>query len=412
MPRGKPVEMLAHLSRAIAGAKSLPEMYALILDQIVTVLKVQRASIMRFDLSDQVLRIVAAVGIDPEIWKRVEIQVGEGVSGRVWQEGKPLLIQEMKPNPRYKTHSFLVAPVTAFPMKVGETPIGLINLTDKKSGKPFTEADKQFVMTLSHQLASTMHIHDLVERLKTAELASRELEIARQIQQRLLPKAKASLRGLELAGRLTPASRVGADFYDYFEQKVPGVGLCIADVSGHGVGGALLAYAARSSLRAQCNGVKGPAETLQSVNQQLFSDLERAEQFVSIFYAHFLPQTRELIYSNAGHNPPLLLSSGSAEPQWLMTQDSLLGIEPDQPYKEKKCQLQSGDLLVLYTDGLTEAVGKEGKRFGPQRLLESVSSSAQRKAADILASLMDAWRQFLGPTPVADDVTAVVLKVL
>ncbi|MBI4124658.1 MAG: SpoIIE family protein phosphatase [Deltaproteobacteria bacterium] len=410
------LESLHRLSGAIARASSLEAIYALILNEIVSVTDVERASIMRFDPHAQVLRIVAARGIDEEVWKNVELSVGEGVSGKVWEEGKPLLIKGMKPNPRYKTHSFLVAPVTAFPMKVGQTPIGLINLTDKKSGKPFTESDLKLIMTLADQMASYMHIHDLVDRLKTAEQAGLELEVAREIQQRLLPKAIPHLKGVEIEGCLIPATRVGADYYDYFglgtRDLGPGTGICIADVSGHGVGGAMLAFAVRSCLRSAVNGSKNPAAILQNVNQMLFEDLLKSEQFVSLFYAHYFPQPGALVYSNAGHNPPLLWKAGQKEAQWLMTQDSLLGIEPDRPYKEKKCQLTPGDLLVLYTDGLTEAVGTNGKRFGPNNLLENVSASARQNAKTILGSLMENWKKFVGNQPVKDDVTVVVLKIL
>lgn len=411
MPK-QPLAILHHLSRKIAQAGGLEEIYKIILEEVVTLMDVERASIMRYDSKAQVLRIVAAKGIEPEVWKNVEISVGEGVSGKVWQEGKPLLIKEMRPNPRYKSHSFMVAPVTTFPMKVGMTPIGLINLTDKKSGKPFTESDLQLLMTLSDHVASYMHIYDLVDQLKRAEQAKLELEVAREIQQRLLPKQLPQLKGLEVEGCLIPATRVGADYYDFFPTAGEGLGISIADVSGHSVGGALLAFATRSCLRAQINGKKNPAEILQKVNQVLYADLFRSEQFVSLFYANYDPKDRTLVYSNAGHHPPLLWSAQNQKPIWLLTQNSLLGIEPDQPYQEKQCQLAPGDLLVLYTDGLTEAVGVEAKRFGSDTLSKTIAQCSEQKASAILDHLMQTWRRFVGKEPVKDDVTVVVLKVL
>lgn len=408
----QPLTLLHELSRAIAQASSLDAIYKIILDEVVTSLDVERASIMRYDSKNQVLRIVAAKGIEPEVWKNVEISVGEGVSGRVWQEGKPLLIQKMKPNPRYKTHSFMVAPVTAFPMKVGSVPIGLINLTDKKSGKPFTQSDLQLLMTLSDQVASYMHISDLVEQLKIAEQTKLEMEWAREIQQRLLPEQDQSFEGVEMEGCLIPATRVGADYYDFFPTDGEGIGISIADVSGHGVGGALLAFATRASLRAQANGQKSPGVILQAVNQMLFSDLLRAEQFVSLFYAHYLPLSRTLVYTNGGHPPPLFWQAKTQEIYWLLTQDALLGIEPHQPYKEKKLELASNDLVVLYTDGLTEAINDNGKRLGTDPLVQIVAECAKNKARDILHHLLNHWKKFIGKQAVKDDVTVVVVKVL
>lgn len=409
-----PLEILHRLSHSITEAKNLPEIYELLLNEIVSVLGVERASILRYNPKDQVLRIVAARGIEESVWKNIEIDVGEGVSGKVWQEGKPLLIKEMRPNPRYKTHSFMVAPVTAFPMKVGSVPIGLINLTDKKSGKPFTESDLKLLMTLSDQVASYMHIYDLVEQLKSAEQARLEMEVAREIQQRLLPKQGQSFNGLAVEGCLIPATRVGADYYDFFEGGRNGsiLHFCIADVSGHGVGGALLAFATRSCLRAQANGQKNPAAILQTVNQILFSDLLKSEQFASLFYAHYLPETKVLVYTNGGHPPPLLWQAKTKDAYWLLTQDSLLGIESNQPYKEKQRQLEVGDLVVLYTDGLTEACGEAGKRFGTDQIVQTIAQCYEKKADEILNHLLNHWKKFVGKQPVKDDVTVVVLKVL
>lgn len=407
-----PFEALHDISAAVARATQLEEIYEIILNEIVALMGVERASIMRLDPKNQVLRIVAAKGMDASVWKSIEIAVGEGVSGKVWQEGKPLLIRKIQTNPRYKTHSYMVAPVTAFPMKVGEVPVGLINLTDKKSGRPFTEADLKLLTLISHQVASYMHIYDLVERVKSGEAAKLQLEVAREIQQRLLPRKPPRIPGLDIASQLWTAERVGADYYDFLPTCSESFGFCIADVSGHSVGGALLASAIRSFLRAEINNRKDPAGLVEAANKTLFSDLSQAEQFISLFFALYHPEEKMLRFTNAGHNPPLLVRAGGERQEFLVTQDSLLGIDPGLSFHEKRCRLYGGDVLVLYTDGLTEALGMGKERFGLQRVVNVVREKAEKNASELLESLLGVWKEFLGKKPPQDDMTLMVMKVV
>ncbi|MDP2600361.1 MAG: SpoIIE family protein phosphatase [Deltaproteobacteria bacterium] len=407
----EPLEIIHRLSQAISKAPKLEEIYTIILEEIAEAMGVERASIMRFDTRVHILRVVAARGIEPEIWKRLEIHVGEGVSGRVWQEGKPLLIRGMKGSDRYKTHSFMVAPVTCFPMKVGETPIGIINLTDKISGEPFTESDLKLLTTLSDQVAAYLHLCDLLDQLKIAQQAKMQLEVAREIQQRLLPRVPPKIKGVDLAGCLIPAERVGADYYDFLLHGKNDLSLCIADVSGHSVGGALLASAFRSCLRAEVQTVRKPSSIVAALNKMIFPDLLQSEQFISVFYAQYQPKTKTLFFTNAGHNPGLLWQAKKKNPEWLFTQDSLLGIEPDAPYHQKKCKLASGDKVVLYTDGLTEAQNAKNERYGSRRLLNALEKDGTVTAQETLNALLKDFEKFMGGKPAQDDVSLVVMKV-
>lgn len=406
----EPLDILHRLSKAVARATDIEKIYQLILDEITKVMDVERASIMRFDPKEQQLHVVAAKGMERAVWKDIRIGVGEGVSGRVWKEGKPLLIKNVKGgSPRYKTHSYMVAPLTCFPMRVGEMPVGLINLTDKRSGKPFSNADLKLLTTLSDQVASYMHLYDLIGRLKTAEQDRVQLEMAKEIQQRLLPKQAPKIKGVEMTGCLIPAAKVGADYYDFIPNG-KGLSLCIADVSGHNVAGAMLAFAFRSCLKAEIGRGRSPARVVEETNKVLYSDLFRSEQFISLFFAHFDPEHKKLSFTNAGHNPPLLLKKGTDEPEWLFTQDSLLGIEPSLSFHEKSTSLCKGDTLFLYTDGLTEAMNAKGERFSTERLILALRKESQKNASEILQGLLSRWKKFMEKHPPQDDVTLVVLK--
>lgn len=413
----EPLEVLHRLSRAIARAAKLDEIYQLILEEAATAVGVERASIMKYDPVRSVLCVVAARGIDPDVWHAIEVPVGVGVSGKVFQMGEPLLIKDLRLDSRgqgggqYKTHSFMTAPVTSFPMQIGKFPLGVINMTDKKDGTSFTEQDLKLLTTIADQVAAYLHVSDLLEQLKIAEKAKQQLEIARMIQEKLLPRKAPKIAGADLAGRLISAERVGADYYDFLPgPKNKTVGLAVADVSGHDVGGALLASAFRTCLKAESQEKHSPDSLVEAINATLFEDLFQAEQFISMVYAVYQPATRVLRYSNAGHNPPLLWHAKAKESEWLFTGDSLLGIEPIYRYHEKKKKLQKGDTVVLYTDGLTEAEGSGGKRFGTAGLEECLHRAAHGSAQEILEILFSSWKKFTAGIPPKDDVTVVVLK--
>ncbi|MBI5300162.1 MAG: SpoIIE family protein phosphatase, partial [Deltaproteobacteria bacterium] len=316
MPKKEPLEIIHLLSRAISQAAKLEEVYDIMLDELVNTFGVERASIMHFQPKSKTLKIVAARGMDPEIWKNISIPVGEGASGAAFSKAKPVLIEKKKMSPKYKTHSYMIAPVLSFPMKVGKTPIGVINVTDKKSREPFTQSDLKLLTILSDQVAAYMHLCDLLERVKSGERAKMQLEMAHTIQQRLLPATPPNIKGIDVTGFLLPAQKVGADYYDFFSIDGKNLELCIADVSGHDVSSALLAFALRSCIHSESLHNETPAALVTAMNKLLFNDLLKAEQFISLVYAKFQPQTKILTYTNAGHNPPLLWKAREKKAEW------------------------------------------------------------------------------------------------
>lgn len=410
----EPLEVLHRLSRAISRAAHLDEIFQIILDEAANAVGVERASIMKFDAKKGRLRVVAAKGLSPDVWKSIEVPVGEGISGQVFQSGEPMLLKDFsgKRGTKYRTQSLMTAPVTCFPMKVGKIPLGVINMTDKTDHAPFTEQDLKLLTSIADQVGAYMHLNELIEQLQEAEKARQQLEIARGIQKRLLPGKAPEVSGVDVAGLLISAERVGADYYDYIlsdDQKRFGV--AVADVSGHDVGGALLASSFRTALRTEAMEHKKTSAVVSAINKTLYEDLLSAEQFISMFYCVYQRSTKTLKYTNAGHNPPLLLQKGGTKLTRLLTHDLLLGIESDYRFHDKKVSFKKGDVLILYTDGLTEAM-HDGERFGIERLESCLEAVSGMPAQAILDKIMQRFRDFIGLTPPRDDVTVVVLSCL
>ena len=239
----------------------------------------------------------------------------------------------------------------------------------------------------------------------------KELEIARQIQLSLLPASPPALEGVDCAGRCVSAALIGGDYYDIFLNGDE-VALVIADVSGHSVGAALIMVETRSVLRAQLQIPHSPAEILTTLNDLLHDDLSRAELFITMSYLSYHTKTGRLSYTNAGHPPPFLYRASGESFLELDTEGLIIGVKKEVEFEERSLNIEHGDLLLLYTDGIIEAEGPGGELFGARRLQTILSREHRKPAAEIIAAVLAAVRAFSGVVSFKDDISMLMLKFL
>ena len=257
---------------------------------------------------------------------------------------------------------------------------------------------------------------DITEQKKAAAILvdnakiKRELEIAKEIQQSLLPICPRELPGLFTACRCVPATHVGGDYYDFFSLEAGIVDVVIADVTGHSVGSALLMAMTRSVLHAKVSAGRSPGKLLAAVNDLLYDDLSRAELQISMFYARLDTGSRTLAYASAGHNPPFLFSSRESQFRALDADGLLLGIKKKVFFEEIVTPLEAGDILILYTDGVTEAENAQGEPFGAGRLCEVIAERCAGHPQEIMAAIFSELTAFAGPKPLLDDVAMTIYK--
>ena len=269
------------------------------------------------------------------------------------------------------------------------------------------------------------------------ERMERELEIAYEMQQSFLPQTLPKVPDVEIAATMRPAREVGGDFYDVIPLSGGRVGVLIADVSDKGVSAALYMALARTLLRAHSlsarpqylsdalesaqvrrlmrSGSLGALAALGAVrqtNDYLTDHHSESCMFLTLFYAVYDPQSRLLTYVNAGHNPPFLHNTLTGEHDWLRPTDMIVGIMPDRPYEAQERQLSPGDVLVLYTDGVTEAFNPEHEMFGEERLVEVVRAHATASAQELVEAIETAVTAFAGQAPQSDDLTLLVMRCL
>jgi sigma-B regulation protein RsbU (phosphoserine phosphatase) len=288
----------------------------------------------------------------------------------------------------------------------------------RKDGVPFwNELLISPVRNERGRLTHFIGIQTDVTALRRVEEERHELEIARQIQLSLLPGAPLRADGVLIAGYCLPAAHVGGDYFDYFNTEDT-VDVVIADVAGHSVGAAMIMAETRSTLKMEAHWrlrekaglANGAAATLTVLNDLLFEDLNRAESFISMFYVKCHAASRMLSYANAGHNRPLLLRRGESACMELDADGLILGVQKDVAFEEKKVPFENGDVLLLYTDGITEAQDKRGEFFGAERLCDVFAAHAQSPPRVIIDAVIKALEAFCQSRSFNDDISLVVVK--
>jgi len=234
-----------------------------------------------------------------------------------------------------------------------------------------------------------------------------DLELSQKLQKALLPQKLPKIPNLQIAAFTQPAKIVGGDYFDFFRFADGSHGIAIADVMGKGMPASMLMASLQASLRLIGPESLTPVEVVSRLNR-LFCHNINLTRFVTLFLAQFKPESRSLLYANAGHNPALLCRSGAVE--WLRPTGAAIGLIEGAEYETRSVRLDPGDVLVLYTDGLTEALNEADEEFGTERLAEHVRSLAPLPASDHLKRLREGVRKFTGNRAFTDDLTLLIVK--
>ena len=324
-----------------------------------------------------------------------------------WIYGAPLPEQE---------HLQALQTQLLLPMARNNHMLGMISLGPKRSETPYSGTDIRLLSAVASQTGLALENVRLTENIKQEvaqrERINRELEIAREVQERLFPQHMPQIQGLDVAGYCRPALGVGGDYYDFIHLPDGCVGMAVGDVAGKGIAAALMMASLQASLRGQTIKPSGTlAEMIQHINRLVY-DASSENRYATFFYAQYNPETRFLHYVNAGHNPPIVYRNhGEHRIVRLETGGIVIGLLPDFVYEEDKLELQPGDVLVAYTDGISEAMNSLDEEWDEERLLAVVSECYWRSAADIIKCILDRVDAFTAGARQHDDMTLAVMRV-
>jgi sigma-B regulation protein RsbU (phosphoserine phosphatase) len=346
--------------------------------------------------------------------RRRSVAASEGPLGEVWRTQESLLLQagdsrlavaEGSPAP---PRSAMFAPLVH-----GDVRIGVLAVARGASAEPFLASDFRVFRAVAEQSAFALHNALIFSEAAEKKRLERELQDAHEIQRILLPANEPDIAGFQISGINLPAQHVSGDYYDYVHIDDAHVGVVIADVSGKGIAASLVMATCRSVLQSAAVGVSSPAATLRAVNARLFPDIKE-DMFISMAYAIIDRHSSVISLCRAGHDAPLLYCARDRTVSKINPPGMAVGIDSGGAFNrvtgDFSLTLERDDCLILYTDGVTEALDSRGEEFGMANVIKSILASAPEGAAQMIAKLTDDLRAFVGSHPQHDDITLIVIR--
>jgi len=369
------------------------------------------------DVPPNIVQQAAATPMALESYLRLHaIAPGEGMIGRVWQSGQPVCLSEFSEAPELanlRKSAFGTASVMAASLSYGKQDLGVLALANGPMGAPFSQGDFVVFKSIAEQSAFALYNAIIYSMANEKKRLDHDLEIARDIQRILLPAEAPAINGFEISGINVPARQVSGDYFDYIHVDDERLGVAIADVSGKGVPASLIMAICRSVLRSEAVRNPSPANVLQKVNRQLYPDIKE-DMFISMAYLILDQGPNGVTLARAGHDAPLLYKRQSQSVTPIKPRGMVVGIDSgnvfDRITGDFAVSLERDDCLVLYTDGVTEALDTEGNEFGLERTIQSVRASATDGAQAIIRQVIDDVRNFTGSHPQSDDITLIAIR--
>jgi len=404
------LETLYDVGIRISSLLKVEELTEEILLRSVSLLDANRGALFLIDWKNETLRLVSSFGINEELKDKMRIPLEEGLLGEVARKGESV---------RGWSNPELLIPweiktLLAVPIKIKQQVLGVIFVANKegKGGKiiEFPEADERLLSSFANQAAVSLENARLYKESLEKERMERELELAATIQRNLLPHKTPEIEGCDISALSIPCRQVGGDYYDFIELNPDRLGIAIADVSGKGTPAALLVSTLHATLHAYVEENYPLPQLISRIGRAIFRS-SLAEGYITSFYGVLDPKKRILTSVNAGHNYPILLRA-DGEILHLKEGGLCLGIFEASTYKQETTSLKKGDILILYTDGLTEAMNPQEEEFGIQRLTELVKKNRRLTASKIIDAVSHQLKSWSLGIPPFDDLTLVLLKVL
>lgn len=406
------LSLLNEIATAVSSTMPMEEINKLIVGKCLTRIRAEQGYISLVDSQEKAGNTHTLVRVFDKSTLSVPFRLGITLTGWMVKNQTPLLVNDALSDERFQGTEWNGVPirsVLAVPLKVKNKLIGFMSLFNKKGGD-FSAEEQRLLSIVGMSVASIIEQARLYAKEREAAVMEEDLRAAKTIQQNLLPKEIPKIPGFDLAGTMVPAKEVGGDYFDYLTLPEARWGFVVADVAGKGLPAAMLMSNLQATIRGQSAVTNSCAQCVAIANRMLKASVSPG-QFVTLFLAALDPAKKSLSCCNAGHNPPYLFKPDGSFRE-LTVGGPLLGPFDGLDYAEEKVQLSSGEVLVIFSDGVTEANSEAGEMFGEPRLLESVKPVLVRTAPEILSAVTESVRRFAGRTPAADDLTLMVIKAL
>jgi sigma-B regulation protein RsbU (phosphoserine phosphatase) len=410
-PTGDRLTLLYHLSHTFNSSLDLDQVLNRVMDEVIAIMGAERGFVMLHDADgNPVFRV--ARGMAQETIDEPHFQVSRSVVERVAREGQPILTSDAQRDDRFSMRRSVkvlgLRSILCVPLKIKDRISGVVYVDNRLQAGIFVQADLELLDAIASSAAIAIENARLYQVAVEKGRMERELQMAFEVQASLLPRETPNVAGWDFAAHWKPAREVSGDFYDFIPTDQQ-LGLVIADVSDKGMPAALFMALSRSILKASVTGTRSPAEGISQANRLICADSTNS-MFVTLFYGRLDLKTGELLYVNAGHNPPLVYRAQRDELIELSPTGMVLGIFDGVDFEQRTAQLDPGDFILLYTDGISEAMDINGNLFGEERLRQVLLDNRQASTEAIAEAVERAVTAFTGAAARSDDITFVIAR--
>jgi sigma-B regulation protein RsbU (phosphoserine phosphatase) len=407
--------LLYRLSQTFNSSLDLDEVLNRVMDEVIAAVRAERGFVMLKDADDQLVFRVAR-GLDQQVIAEPKFQISRGVVESVAQSGQPVLTSDAQTDSQLNLRQSVMVmglrSILCVPLQLKAQTIGVVYVDNRLRAGVFTPSDRDLLAAIAASAAVAIENARLYELAVDRGRLERELQVAREVQTGLLPRATPQLPGWEFAALWRPAREVAGDYYDFIPMSAH-LGLLAADVTDKGMPAALFMALARSTVRAAIGAAvvspNSAADAIANANRLISADSPNS-MFVTLVYVEVAADSNNIVCVNAGHNPLLIYRPAQDSFTFIKRTGLPLGVLGDAAYSQQTETVQPGDLVLLYTDGVTEAVNTAGEEFGIARLEAVLRRRAAGPAEIIVASIRAALEAFAGGAAPLDDVTLVLAK--
>lgn len=410
--RYEEINLLYTISEILGRTLTLEDAAATILTEISETVGARKGAILVHDRVTDTLQCIAAIGASRDDIPPVAASDDLSVSARVFRTQHPLIVERdympSEAENAYRRGMMLSVPIM-WTTPQGGQPLGVVNLSDRRSRQPFSAGDQKLVAAIATQIGTAIQNARLVRSSLNQQRLVQEMELAHELQMRLLPSVAIVAPEAEVAARVVPAESVGGDYYNLVRLGEHRTGVMVGDVSGHGYRAALIMALALSASTIHAQRIADPGEALAALLGSLRDELETTEMFITTFYGVIDRPNRLLRYTNAGH-PHAFVISQAGDYERLPAADPPLGMVDTAPSTLMRSWASESDVLVLFTDGLSDARNRQGHRLGEEAVLDAVVRHRGASPKVILDRAFEVVRAHTGDVPLRDDQTMVVLR--
>jgi sigma-B regulation protein RsbU (phosphoserine phosphatase) len=409
--------LLYRVSQAFNSSLELEAVLTRVMDEIIAITRAERGFIMLLDSAGQ-LRSHIARGLDQGALAAPAFQVSRGIVERVAREGRPLLTSDAQSDDWLRSRASVMTlglrAILCVPLQLKDQIIGVVYVDSRIQAGIFTPADLELLTAIAASAAVAIENARLYQLAVDKGRLERELQVAREVQAGLLPRQVPQLPGWDIAARWRPAREVAGDFYDFIPASAGALGLVVADVTDKGMPAALFMALTRTTVRTSLAGADSPtgaarpAEGLAHANRLICADSPN-DMFVTLAYILVQPDSGDVVCVNAGHNP-VLVRHADGRYEWLWRTGLPLGVLAESTFSPHAIQVAPGDLILMYTDGLTDALDAAGRELGLERAQAVMAENASASAAEIVAALEQMLDAHIGGAAPFDDITLLLAK--